>query len=80
MYRYGSDYKIGYTKSLNKRARQIQIELPAETVLIHAILTDDPVGIESYWHKRFADKRTRGEWFKLSKTEIAMFKRWTKIW
>ena len=80
MYRYGTDYKIGYTKSLNKRARQIQIELPAETVLIHAILTDDPVGIESYWHKRFADKRTRGEWFKLSKTEISAFRRWTKIW
>lgn len=80
MYRYGTDYKIGHTKSLNKRARQIQIELPAETVLIHAILTDDPVGIESYWHKRFTEKRTRGEWFKLSKSEIAAFKRWTKIW
>lgn len=80
MQRHGTDYKIGYTTSLNKRGRQIQIELPQEIELVHSILTDDPVGVEAYWHKRFAVKRTRGEWFKLTKADIVAFKRWSKIW
>ncbi|MBB5571763.1 MULTISPECIES: GIY-YIG nuclease family protein [Rhizobium] len=80
MQRHGTDYKIGYTTSLNKRGRQIQIELPQEIELIHSILTDDPTGVEAYWHKRFAAKRTRGEWFRLTKADVTAFKRWSKIW
>lgn len=80
MQRHGSDFKIGFTSSLNKRGRQIQIELPQEIELVHSILTDDPAGVEAYWHKRFATKRTRGEWFKLTKNDVAAFKRWSKIW
>lgn len=80
MQRHGSDYKIGFTNSLNKRGRQIQIELPQEIELVHSILTDDPAGVEAYWHKRFGAKRTRGEWFKLTKADVAAFKRWSKIW
>lgn len=78
--RHGSDFKIGFTKSLNRRGRQIQIELPQEVELLHSILTDDPAGVEAYWHKRFAAKRTRGEWFQLTRADVAAFKRWSKIW
>lgn len=80
MQRHGSDYKIGCTTTLNKRGRQIQIELPQEIELVHSILTDDPAGVEAYWHKRFASKRTRGEWFKLLRADISAFKRWSKIY
>lgn len=80
MQRHASDYKIGFTTSLNKRGRQIQIELPQEIELVHSILTDDPQGVEAYWHRRFADKRTRGEWFRLTKNDVAAFRRWAKIW
>ncbi len=80
MQRHGSDYKIGFTNSLNRRGRQIQIELPQEIELVHSILTDDPAGVEACWHKRFAAKRTRGEWFRLTKADVAAFKRWSKIW
>ena len=80
MQRHGSDFKIGHTTSLNKRGRQIQLELPQEIELVHSIMTDDPVGVEAYWHKRFSSKRTRGEWFRLTKGDVAVFKRWSKIW
>ena len=42
--KYGKDFKVGRTSSLARRSRQVQIELPDETVLVHAILTDDPAG------------------------------------
>lgn len=80
MQQYGTDYKIGFTTSLNKRGRQIQLELPQEVTLVHSILTDDPQGVEAYWHRRFSDKRTRGEWFRLNRRDVAAFKRWSRIW
>ena len=39
------------------QAFQLAIQLPEETKLIHEIKTDDPVGIEEYWHKRFRGRR-----------------------
>lgn len=77
--RSGRHYKIGRTISVGSRARQLAIKIPVSPTTIHSIETDDPIGVEAYWHKRFAEKRGEGEWFDLSAENIAAFKRWKRI-
>lgn len=71
----GADYKIGRSNDVARRKREITLMLPQDLEHIHTIETDDPVGIERYWHKRFDDCKTRGEWFRLSRQDVTAFKR-----
>lgn len=75
MLKLGKHYKIGHTFAVPRRHREIALELPEKPDVIHVIATDDPVGIEGYWHSRFATKRTNGEWFALTREDIRAFKR-----
>lgn len=71
----GRYYKIGRSNSSGRREYELAIQLPERAEKIHEIRTDDPVGIEVYWHKRFESKRKNGEWFDLSPLEIKAFRR-----
>lgn len=75
--RMGKYYKIGHTGSVGRRQYEIALQLPEKLTLVHSISTDDPAGIEAYWHKRFEQKRANGEWFELSAQDVRAFKRRT---
>ena len=71
----GKHYKVGRTNAPGRREYELAIQLPEKANTIHVIKTDDPAGIEAYWHRRFANKRRGGEWFELGADDIKAFKR-----
>ena len=75
----GSRYKIGRTNAFGRRRRELSIQLPFDTRKVHVIETDDPPGVEAYWHQRFSTKRINSEWFELDGNDVAAFKRWKRL-
>jgi hypothetical protein len=73
--RGGKHYKIGKTNAAGRRERELAIQLPEKAQTVHVIRTDDPTGIEAYWHRRFEAKRKHGEWFELDASDVRAFKR-----
>jgi len=75
MLKAGRHYKVGRSNSFDRRSRELAIQLPEKAETVHVIRTDDPIGIELYWHRRFEAKRLNGEWFELSASDVKAFKR-----
>lgn len=80
-------YKIGRTDDWEQRLRQIQLHNADDVQLVHLIKTDDPSGVEAYWHRRFKTKRVvtksktgrRRNWYNLTVDDVRAFKRWRQI-
>jgi Meiotically Up-regulated Gene 113 (MUG113) protein len=73
--RSGKYHKIGRSNAVGRREYELAIQLPERAQKVHEIRTDDPVGIEAYWHNRFAGKRKNGEWFELAAADVSAFRR-----
>jgi hypothetical protein len=71
----GRFYKVGRSNAVGRRERELAIQLPEKAQVVHSIKTDDPGGIEFYWHRRFQDRRKNGEWFELTGKDVAAFRR-----
>lgn len=71
----GKFYKIGRSNAPGRREYELAIQLPEPVVTVHTIKTDDPVGIEKYWHQRFSERRKNGEWFELRREDVLAFRR-----
>jgi len=75
----GRHFKIGKTNAVGRREYELGLLLPQQPKTVHVIETDDPAGVEAYWHRRFESRRKRGEWFQLTKDDVNAFKRWKSI-
>lgn len=65
----GKFYKIGRSKHPERRLSQIRaVKMPDQTdvELVHSVETERPSRLEWYLHKRFADFKVNGEWFKFT--------------
>lgn len=71
----GRYFKIGRSNAPGRREYELAIRLPEPVSTVHTIKTDDPAGIERYWHKRFADRHKNGEWFELNREDVSAFRR-----
>jgi hypothetical protein len=67
-------HKIGWSNWVDRRQSELSIQLPEKLELVHYMKTDDPLD-GKYWHDRFRDKNTNGEWFKLTAEDIRDFKK-----
>jgi len=71
------DYiKIGRTSGdPNKRVDTLNSNYPVDSIkLLHIIKSGDTAKHEKEFHDYFADKRVKGEWFKLTEEDIEMIK------
>jgi hypothetical protein len=79
LFKSGKFFKIGRSKDTVRRGAEIRVQLPEKIDLVHSIKTDDPSGVEAYWHRRFEARRLQGEWFDLKPSDVKVFKRWRRI-
>jgi hypothetical protein len=73
------EYKIGATDNPLRRHGEVAFELPEKVTPVHTIETDDPYGVERYWHHRFREKHKNGEWYQLNAEDVRAFRRWRRI-
>lgn len=75
LFKSGRYFKIGRSNATGRRERELVLLMPEKGSVVHSIATDDPPGIEAYWHRRFESKRKGGEWFDLDAVDVSAFKR-----
>jgi len=67
------NHKIGYTKNLKKRLRELSVGNPGELNIIKYHKTDIGVKIETIVHRFLKTNKIKGEWFNLNNEIIDNF-------
>ena len=62
--------KIGVSVHPGNRLIDLQVGYPYELSLLHEFPTPNARRVEAELHARYADKRLRGEWFRLSPEDV----------
>lgn len=66
-----NNHKIGYTKSLTRRLRQMKTANHSIEI-IHTIPVLNGRVVEKKLHAYFFDKRISGEWYDLNENEVSL--------
>lgn len=69
-------YKIGCTTDLERRMKTFQRERSYPLEYVASIFVDDCEGLESGFHKKYAQYYLIGEWFVLPQTVVDDFIKW----
>ncbi|NLX10233.1 MAG: hypothetical protein GXY36_11295 [Chloroflexi bacterium] len=73
--RGGSLYNIGVAfDTVDEDLEALRAEGTTDLELIHTIETDQPEKLRAFLHRKYDRKRQKGEWFGLSKKDIAWLK------
>lgn len=65
--------KIGMALNWHLRIQQLNSALPYELEVLHVVECDEPRRLERTLHERYAEKRVRREWFRLSDADLECF-------
>ena len=68
-------YKIGYTRDVETRLKDLQVANANELEIVHMFETEKALLAEQLLHKLFENKRVRGEWYQLDSFDIAFLSR-----
>ncbi|WP_372240635.1 GIY-YIG nuclease family protein [Pseudomonas sp. R4-34-07] len=64
--------KIGSSRSVPRRMRQLQCANPEPLILLHQFSSTNARQDEFALHAQFAGKRVRNEWFSLTEADVAV--------
>jgi Meiotically up-regulated gene 113 len=70
----GDGYKIGHTQNLQRRLLELQTGTQLPLIVVYHRTTPESRRWERFLHRRFAQVRMQGEWYKLTEADIAWIK------
>jgi hypothetical protein len=70
----GKHCKFGFCDASGRAAFEAE-QAAQGAKAVHIIRSDDPQGIAAYWQQRFADRKTRSDWFVLTPEDVLAVKR-----
>lgn len=73
-------YKIGISRSPDKRIHQLEANLPFPLEIIVVRQVEDSAHLERCLHHANSERRLKNEWFRLSQSELAVCKSFIDCW